>query len=85
MIDAVWFHYEGSWHIHAEGATALCNLELLEAPPLVTPGPEDPPPPNPCRKCILQWGMTFVEDEPLEDAIARGYLPVDPLPVDFEP
>lgn len=81
MIGAVWFRHGGSWHALTEddGSEAECGLRLLAPPkhPVVATA-ESPVPPSPCRRCFVEVGLRDVEDEPLGDALARGYERFDP-------
>lgn len=49
-----------------------CGLISMEVEPLIEVDPADP---RLCHTCLLDLAMTFVVDEPMDDAIGRGYLP----------
>ena len=77
MIGVEWFRHGDTWHTLRAGRdrVAECGLTLLH-PPKATASTEDQPvPPVPCPKCLIEVGMREVEDEPLDEALARGFLP----------
>lgn len=81
MIGARWFPHGSAWHVLTEHdpTASECGISLL-APPqrTVASTEEDPVPPNPCRRCFVELGLRDVEDEPLDEALARGYEVFDP-------
>lgn len=80
-----WYPYGERWHAIKETASegarteSLCGQVLDGAPPHVVESTEtDLYPPNPCATCQMEVAMADVEDEPLAEAKARGYLPWTP-------
>lgn len=75
---AVWFDFEGRWHalnaIAADATTARCGLTVDAALTTTEAPANDPYPPDACRSCMISVGMDFVDDEPLDVAVARGVL-----------
>lgn len=75
-----WFPDGPTWHAHddsGEGQHALCGLRLVELDEssLVQATESSPYPPTPCPKCLYIVAMDDVEEESLEHARGRGYLP----------
>ena len=79
MIGVEWFRYRGLWHAVELGSQvrAECGL-TMKSPQQLTAGTEDQPmPPAPCMKCAVRVQDRFMVEEPLDEAIGRGYVRVD--------
>lgn len=77
MIGAKWFWYGTRWHALKVGHTSHseCGVRLIDDPPTVTATAGSPAPPLPCRICLVSVGLRGVLDEPMGDAMARGFAP----------
>ena len=80
MIGTEWFGYRGKWHIATldDPAKAECGLTMTKPPSTITSTAEDPWPPAPCMSCAVRAQERFMVEEPLEDALARGFERVAP-------
>lgn len=86
MSEVSWFPQAGAWHVLVPPKSSACRIELLEPPAkVVTPPDPADVPPKACRLCLRDVAMSFVEDEPLDEAKARGYEMVEPLADDERP
>lgn len=79
MIGVRWFFYQAAWHALVDGSdvAAECGLRLAEARTTVTAVDEEPLPPAPCPRCLLRIGEQLVIDEPLDEAMTRGFTKAD--------
>lgn len=75
MIGVGWFERNGQWHTPKldEPSHTECGIQFVTAPTVQLSTEESPVPPNPCSTCLVAVGMRYVEDEPLDVAMARGY------------
>lgn len=75
MIGVGWFERKGQWHtLRADDPkTTECGIQFLHEPKVILSTKESPAPPNPCSTCFVAIGMREVDDEPLDDALARGF------------
>lgn len=80
MIGTEWFEVGGMWHIVTLGdsAKAECGLTMRSAPATVASTAESPWPPKPCMACAVRAQERYMEEEPLDEALARGFRPADP-------
>lgn len=82
MDEVIWFQFHGRLHaLNADkpGFISHCGLAPANVDAIETftePGDWVPDPTQPvCRKCVLEVGLRSVDEEPLEHALARGYVP----------
>lgn len=78
-MDALWFRFAGQTHAvnpAKKGLVAYCGkspVVSLGIEPFIEANhwvPEDP-----CVKCLEAVALESVDEEPMEHAIGRGYLP----------
>lgn len=76
-----WFRYQGRWHASAgpvdDGWSSVCAIVLVDNPQITQATEDEPVPPGHCTRCLVSLAMEDCEDEPLDDALARGFLPYD--------
>lgn len=79
MIGVEWFELRGWWHaLRGDSAVkAECGITMSQPPSVTASTEEDPWPPVPCMGCATRAAERFMIEEPLEDALARGFAPVD--------
>lgn len=80
MNGTEWFSYGGKWHAVTltDPAKAECGLTMRKPPSTVASTADDPWPPAPCMTCAVRVQERFMVEEPLEDAMARGFERVGP-------
>ena len=83
MDEVIWFQFRSRLHAlnpDKRGFISYCglspaNVDAIEA--FTEPGDWVPEPTQPvCRKCVVEVGLRSVDEEPLDVAIGRGYLPL---------
>ncbi len=80
MIGTEWFEFRGKWHIVTldNAVRAECGLTMRKAPSTIESTADDPWPPAPCMSCAVRAQGRFMVEEPLEDALGRGFERVAP-------
>lgn len=82
MTTRSWFRFNGAMHVRKSDTHGLCGVQPLKMPASVGI-PEGDVPDGYCRTCLLEVGKSWVEDEPMAEAKARGYYPAD-FPEDLQ-
>lgn len=69
---STWFKFGRLNHLQTEADPQRggCGARPLEPQPTFE---SDDPPSFPCRPCLVYWLDETIEEESLEDCIARGY------------
>ena len=84
MIGVEWFELRGKWHARMVGSDVKseCGIAMSRPPSVTASTAEDPWPPVPCMTCATRAAERFMVEEPLEDALGRGFAPVAPSEVE---
>lgn len=79
MNGVWWFRFGEKWHALKldSDRQAECGLAMQSAVKATESTDEDPYPPVPCMRCAVIVQDRFMVEEPLEDALARGFERMD--------
>lgn len=85
MTDIAWFIFRGQSHAvdkTKEKLATVCGLiPVASFAPEVTTLGEGNWPPDTCPRCLVILGSDQTDDEPLREALDRGYVASRDLPV----
>ena len=78
-MSVEWFAFRGKMHARNPAKQRLvshCGLAPAASPRIETLT-EAEVPTRPCPRCLVAVAVESTSDEPIEDALERGFLPVD--------